>query len=323
MKVLYRWILDNVEDGEESDGRRVIVGKSGNRWRGFMTLCRAIGVKTHYVLAENRIASPPVGPLSEAARFTQTLLVVDTGKKPTWLSLGSKYAPFGYVPELLQGSEAYRLGGKEPAAVKVPHTGLVDRIEYEGQVQLMPNGSAKLTLIQRFRGKYAIGLRTALAGLPEARLRDVIESQLLGRILRGARLVKHEIRNRDDIDAPLELEMGAEMSVFAQRSGGVLVIAPPFAPRVSQLAALPERRTPLLIGDPTRQRVKLVIKLPPGATVDGKLAQLDRKYLAHSAQVLDSLKGGVLTLERDLVIAAGRVQPAKYGKFQQFTRSGG
>lgn len=37
--------------------------------------------------------------------------------------------------------------------------------------------------------------------------------------------------------------------------------------------------------------------------------------------MLDSLKGGVLTLERDLVIAAGRVQPAKYGKFQKFTRS--
>ena len=39
---LYRWVLDNVEEGEESDGRHIIIGRHGNRWRGFIELCRAV-----------------------------------------------------------------------------------------------------------------------------------------------------------------------------------------------------------------------------------------------------------------------------------------
>ncbi|MET0593372.1 MAG: hypothetical protein ABW133_11770, partial [Polyangiaceae bacterium] len=41
---LYRWLLGNVEDGRESDGRRVVIGKSGNRAAAFIYLCRTLGI---------------------------------------------------------------------------------------------------------------------------------------------------------------------------------------------------------------------------------------------------------------------------------------
>lgn len=324
VKALYRWTLENVEDGKESDGRRVIVGKSGNRWRGFITLCVALDIEAQYVLAENRLAEPAQSPLSQAQRFNQTVLRVKAGSgksaKTSWVVLSNKYTPFGYVPEQVQGSQGYVLGGAKPVEVTIPKTGLADRMEYEGEVELAANGSAKLKLTQRFRGKYAIGLRSALAGLPESRLRDVLESRLLGRVLRGARLIKYEIENRDRNDAPLAIVMHAEMSIFAQKSGGALVIAPPFSPRVGQLASLPQRKTPILIADATRQNVKLVIKLPKGSKLFGKPVSFEKKFGDHSAVVRDSLKGNVLTLDRELVIAAGRIQPKDYAAFQQFTR---
>ena len=133
---------------------------------------------------------------------------------------------------------------------------------YEGTAKLAKDGSAKIELSQVFYGKYAMALRSVLSQLPEGRLHDVLESRLLGRALRGARLDHYSIEHRDDLDAPLAIHMQATMSGFAQPSGGSLVLSPPFAPRVSQLTTLPARQTPLLIGDATHQEVRLTIQLP-------------------------------------------------------------
>ena len=111
---LYRWVLDNVEDGQETDGRRVVVGKHGNRWRGFMTLCRALDIRVAYAVAQNRLAMPPIGPLSRAMLFTEPLLVLEAEKGQIWLTVGSKYAPFGYVPAEVRGMPAYLLAGSAP-----------------------------------------------------------------------------------------------------------------------------------------------------------------------------------------------------------------
>src|SRR5690606_23772145 len=77
-RALYRWVLENVEEGEETDGRRVVVSRNGSRWRGLMTLCAALGIRADYVLAESRLSSPPTGPLSEAQRELVPILRLTT-----------------------------------------------------------------------------------------------------------------------------------------------------------------------------------------------------------------------------------------------------
>jgi hypothetical protein len=49
---LYRWVLANVEDGREADGRRVVIGKSGNRATGFVYLCRALGIPVEMAVSK-------------------------------------------------------------------------------------------------------------------------------------------------------------------------------------------------------------------------------------------------------------------------------
>src|SRR6185312_795573 len=41
---VYRWVLGNVEAGRETDGRRAVTGKSGNRTEAFLYLCRLLGI---------------------------------------------------------------------------------------------------------------------------------------------------------------------------------------------------------------------------------------------------------------------------------------
>jgi tetratricopeptide (TPR) repeat protein len=322
---LYRWVLANVEEGEESDGRRVVVGKHGNRWRGFMTLCRALGIPVAYAVGKNRLASPPLGPISEALLFDEPLLRVGGERESIWLTLASKYAPFGYVPAEVRGAPAYVLDGDKPKRVQTPADGSDDSLVYEAGGELLPDGAAKLQLTQGFHGKFAVALRGAIAQLPEQQLRDVIESRLLGRALRGARLVSHTLRHRDDLDSPLLIETRVEVSAFAQPSGGVLVFSPPFAPRISQLATLPARHTPLLIGEATHQEVRLRITLPKGAEVVSGVVpaeHTDGDRRVTIADRVETAKDGkkVLILDRTIDVPAGRIQPAEYPKFLAFAR---
>lgn len=319
-KKLYRWVLANVEEGPESDGRRVVVSKRGNRWRGFMTLCRALGMPTAYAVAKNRLAPEPTGKISAATQFTEPLVRVTTKKGDLWLTVASKFAPFGYVPAELRGAPAYVLLARGPKRITTPAAGTEDSVIYEGSVTLAADGSAKLDITQRFTGKYAMAVRAAFIQLPEAQLRDLVESKLLGRALRGARLIKHELRHLDDADQPLLLEMHAEMAGFATNSGADLSISPPFSPRVAQLATLPVRQTPLMIGEATHQEVRLAIKLPKGVTLKDVLAGSTVKDGDRSVKIADRLVGDTLWLDRVLDIPAGRVSPEAYPAFLEFAR---
>lgn len=317
---LYRWVLANVEEGPESDGRRVVVSKRGNRWRAFMALCRALGITTHYAVAKNRLAPEPTGKISRATQFAEPLVRVSTQKGELWLTVSSKFAPFGYVPAEIRGVPAFVLTGNGPKQVVTPAGGTEDSVSYEGSVELAADGSAKLDLTQRFTGKYAMAVRSAFMQLPEAQLRDLVESKLLGRALRGARLIKHELAQLDDLDLPLLLKMKAEMPGFAQTSGGDLAISPPFSPRVAQLATLPVRQTPLLIGEATHQEVRLKISLPKGAALRDVLAGSTIKDGDRAVKISDRLDGDTLVLERVLDIPAGRVKPDAYPSFLEFAR---
>jgi len=322
---LYRWVLANVEEGQESDGRRVIIGKHGNRWRGFMTLCRSVGIVVEYAVAKNRLASPAVGPISEALLFDEPLLRLRGERGPVWLTLASKYAPFAYVPAEVRDVPAYLLASDEPKRVQTPAKGSYDALVYEANAELAADGSAKLGMSQGFHGKFAVALRGAIAQLPEHQLRDVIESRLLGHALRGARLLKHTLRHRDDLDNPLLIESRVEVGSFAQLAGGVLILSPPFTPRISQLATLPARQTPLLIDEATHQEVRLRIGLPRGAEVESGVAPAelsDGERRVTIADRVETAKDGkkVLVLDRVVDVPAGRIQPAQYAKFLTFAR---
>jgi hypothetical protein len=317
-KRLYRWLVDNVEAGDEADGRRVIIGKKGNLWQGFRMLCRALGIHLRYAVAQSRLAPPPLGPLSRSTLFSQPVATIEAGKETAWLTLGNKYAPFGYVSADLRGMPAYFLEGARELT-KVPDKGSEDEIAFSGNGKLDASGALTIDLVEQFSGKLAIALRRGLSQVPEQQLHDAIESNLLAQTLRGGSLIRHSIEHRDDFDAPLVIRMSVKVSRFGQVDGKSLVIAPPLAPNLGRLATLPARQTPLLMSETLRRTIGVDIELPKGATVAGlaeaTLAEGDRRV-----SVRDSTTNGVLHMKRSIDLPAGRIQPADYSKFAAFAR---
>jgi hypothetical protein len=148
----------------------------------------------------------------------------------------------------------------------------------------------------------------------------VLESRLLGRELRGIQLSQYRVDHFDDLDSPLLIQVQGHVQSFAERSSGALIVSPPFGARLSQLAVLPARQTPLLLVDATHQRVKLKLDLPPGSTLEQLSPPRAVKDGERQVTVRDSQQGGALLLDREIDMPAGRVQPNAYGQFQEFAR---
>jgi tetratricopeptide (TPR) repeat protein len=318
---IYRWITDNVEEGEEVDGRRVVMGKNGNPWRGFLILARALEIPADYAVVQNRLTLPPTGPFSEAMRYTQALLRVRGQKSSVWLTLGNKHAPFGYVPAELRGMPAVVFTESGREEVKTPSLGTLDHASTDGTIALSADGNATFELVQTFHGKYATGLRGALIELPERQIRDAIEGRLLGGPLRGVELSEYKIDGVSDPDAPIRITTRSRSRAFAQEVGGVLIVQPPaFGPRLSQLATLATRQTPLIIVDAASQSMKLTITLPKGAVIEAKPRAQRIADGERSVDVRDRVEDKKLVLERNVTLPAGRVQPGEYAAFKEFTR---
>jgi hypothetical protein len=318
---IYRWVLANVEAGREGDGRRVVIGKSGNRTEAFLYLCRLSGIDASLGVVRDRMTAPPIGPFGEAEAFTSAAVRIVTEKGPRWLVVRDKYAPYGYLPSSLRGQPAIVLKPGAPRET-TSSEGSKDGVVSEGTAVLEADGSAKLDLRQRYEGKFAISLRSALETIPDARVKDAIESRLLPASLPGARLVRLEVQKLADLDEPLTLAMKIEMPSFARARGDELVVSPPFAVNVAGLAGLPSRETPLYLSEQvaTRSVVSLRVTLPDGAKVATDLAAVTARDADRTVAVRDRVEGGALVFDRTIDVPAGRVQPEAYAAFQQFVR---
>jgi cellulose synthase operon protein C len=247
---------------------------------------------------------------------------VVTEPGPRWMLVQDKFAPYGFMPSSLRGQPAVVLKPGAPHET-TPETGAPDGVTHEGTVDLHADGSATLEVEQRYEGKLAILLRSALETLPDAQLKETVEASLLPQSLPGARLVSIEVKNLGDLDAPLVLAMKLEMSSFARARPGELVVAPPFPLHLASLAALPVRETPLYISEKiaTRVAVRYRVNLPPGAHVSTALASTNAADGGRTAKVADHAEPGVLVLDRVVDLPAGRVQPGAYAAFQEFART--
>jgi hypothetical protein len=141
----------------------------------------------------------------------------------------------------------------------------------------------------------------------------------LAQALPGAQLFDHAIEGQGDLDAPLVVEMQVGAGKFAEVGPDRTVIEPPLMPRLTRLASLPERQTPLLIREAMHQSARLEIALEPGTEVwgtrQGEVREGEYRVVAR-----DSVNGDTLVLDREVSIAAGRVSPADYPRFLAFTR---
>ncbi|MEM1031431.1 MAG: hypothetical protein AAF928_10835 [Myxococcota bacterium] len=329
---IYRWVVETIEPGKERSGPKIVTGKSGDRTRAFLYLCRLAGIDARIGLVRDRLAPPPRGPISEAeTAFTVPAVRVGNERGGRWLVVGDRYTPYGFLPDRLRGQPAVL--AQPPGPITRPEVppreeettsaeGADNVITHDGAVTLAPDGSATLTLEQAYEGRYAITVRSALSEVLASRRKDVIEAQVLGPALPGGRVTTLDLPGFDELDRPARLKMGVEVPNFARVGDGEMSVKVPFLAALAPLVSKPERETPLYIGDRATRHVKLQLEvaLPPGAKVLTPLELVTIESPALRVIVRDRILGDTLMIDREVELPAGRIQPEGYPAFVTLVR---
>jgi cellulose synthase operon protein C len=320
-RAAYAFIGETIQDGQETDGRRVLTGRSGSRQAAFLYLMKLLDMKAELALVKSRIAMPPVGKMSEVEIYDNVVARIDLGREERWLVVRDKFAPYGYVPAELRGQPAIRLVAGTPRAT-TPALGSSDGVRIEGRAMLKENGSATIELTQSYMGRMGIGLRSVFDRVAEAKRTEFVETRLLGTNVPGARLTDLRIENKEDLSAPLVLRMKADVPQLARAAGGgKLVIKQLFAIDVAQIASLPKRQTPLLLASSSHVEVAFKIITPTSMRLPPSLPAGELKDGERTVVVKDTVEGNAIVLARTIDIPAGRVQPGpEYARFVAFTQ---
>jgi tetratricopeptide (TPR) repeat protein len=318
-RLVYKDIALHVEDGREGDGRRVMFGRSGSRQAAFQYMMRELGIPISVAIVKNKLATPPEGKMSEVEDYDNLILRLDLGKAGArWLTVRDKFAPYGYLPAELRGQPAIVLSSNAPKETTSAE-GAVDGITFEGHAALARDGSASVVLVESFAGKVAISMRNVLDKVPDAQLHDFVEQRLIGRNLPGAKLRHMKVLNKTELGEPIVLEVEADVPQLARPQDKGMLLAPLFSMRLVQLASLPERQTPLLLGASSHVDVRFEVVVPESIPMPNGLPHAELRDADRTVTVNDAIHGHELKLVRTVDIPAGRVQPgAEYEKFRHF-----
>lgn len=317
---VYRWVLEHVQDGKETDGRRVMTGGSGSRQSAFRYILRLLGIHSQLALVKNRLATPPIGPMSEVEEYDALVLRLATDKGVRWMTVRDKFAPYGYVPAELRNQPAIVLTPSLQRDV-VHATGPADGVSYEGRADVHPDGGATLDLVLTFSGNRAIAWRNALDEIPQAKLYDFVERELVAPSFAGGHVRDLKVEGADALDHPLVMRVRIDVPEMAKPVAGGLLIHAPFTPSLAQLAALPERRTPLLRRTSWHAQMRLEVVFPDAMRMPAGLPGGQARDGDALVVVKDAVNGHAIVFDRLIDLPAGRVQPgAEYAAWQKFAR---
>ncbi|MGH7269967.1 MAG: hypothetical protein ACREJ3_06010, partial [Polyangiaceae bacterium] len=330
-RLIYRWVVDHVQEdktgGEttETDGRRVITGGTGSRQAAFRYMLRLLGIESELAIVKDRLAAAPAGKLSEMDPYDALVIRVSTQATPAsqptarWLIVKDKFAPYGYIPAEFRGQPAIRLiAGLPRDIVRAP--GAADRMSYEGQAELHTDGSATMDLTVTFEGSLAIAWRSAMDSVPQAKLDDFVESQLVAPSFDGGRVRSLKV-DPTPIDRAFVMHMRIDVPNLAKPVGDGLTMRPAFSPNLQQLATLPERHTALLRRASWHAAVRIRVILPdsvkaPARMPQGEVHDGDALVIVH-----DLASGHTITFDRVIELPAERIEPgSEYAAWQKFVR---
>jgi hypothetical protein len=232
-----------------------------------------------------------------------------------------KFAPYGYVPAELREQPAIVLEPAMPRDVVHASGAADDDVVYAGRADVREDGSATLDLDLTFSGNRAIAWRNALDQIPQAKLYDFVDKEIVAPAFDGGHVRELKVDGAAALDQPLLMHARIEVPELAKLVHGGLALRPPFAPNLAALAALPVRHTPLLRRATWKSEVKLHVVLPESMRMPSDMARGSATDGPCSVTVKDVVNGHAIDYDRAIVLPAGRVQPGdEYARWQTFVR---
>ncbi|MCC7536481.1 MAG: hypothetical protein IT379_09715, partial [Deltaproteobacteria bacterium] len=327
----YAWALEHVEHGDDLLGAvmPMIVSRAGDRGRVVRFLAERCGVPAELALVASAGGDRNDAVVPDASAYPFVLVRLrPAGAEPVWLWTNDRGTPFGYLPPVVRGQRALVLteDGDSTTTPATARDGLFDdRRTLELDVEVAPNGSARVEAVERYTGAGAITWRRLLERIPEAQLERRFEEAYVGRMIAGAELTGLSIEGRRDNDAPVVLRYAYDVPAFGRRQGQRWILPGLYPAGLAQgLARRATRTTPMYTGDAVDiglvARIRVAdgmrpLALPEVAELTAGGARFTSRWRREGAG------GRTLVQERRLIVPPVRIEPGDYPRFASFARA--
>ncbi|MCA9580422.1 MAG: hypothetical protein KC416_01430, partial [Myxococcales bacterium] len=317
---LFRWTVDNVEHSSEVFGSApvMLASRRGDRVRVLHYLLTLAGVDSELLLARSFSSDHSPSSMPEGSEYRH-LLVRLRNHSEVVLFLGQEALPFGYLPPVLRGEEAFVFAEGAPRVV-LPEGLVKDRREMSVTVRLQQNGDAEFDIVETHAGTTAIRWRTDLQAVPASLLESKFAEAYVARLVSGALLTELQIENLDQETEPLVFRYGFRVEGFARKREDTLRVPAILPTRLAPLyARVGERTTPLLVSFP--QDLDVTIRLQPPESMSfvdlPQSASLDYRNRARFELTVDR-DGDSVVIHREVKLPLLRVGTEAYGEFAAF-----
>jgi hypothetical protein len=229
----------------------------------------------------------------------------------------------GHLRRDVQGTRGLLVQEDGAALVELPvQPPAAAAIERTLTAKLTPQGRLRdAELRETWHGIGARRVRAYYAGRSPAQRRESALEDLQERF-RGARIAKHAIRGLDHHQRPLVETTRFEGAVFGQAASGMLFVEPGRVAHGVVRTGLPKppRKWPLDVGLPSREQVRVELRLPAGWVPESLPMAFELSSEELSAAAHWSFEDGLLTYERRADLLVTEVPVDRYETFYRAAR---
>lgn len=320
---LYHWVLENIEDTSDVFGQAapMLSARTGSRSRIYVYMLGLAGIDADLAVVRSYAFDATESQVPDDDTYGDLAIRVQGSTGPLWVETGVRRSAFGTLSPLVRGQDALILDAPfERARVSMPPDE-TDLHTIEVDLTVEPDGDARASITETFRGLGAAGWRNELADVPEARLETLFEQNYVARILPGALMRSLRISGREDPESPLEFHYEIEVEDIGRVENGARLLPPLFPSQLTaNFARLASRRRAQIV-PPQARDVRITLHAPPGGRIEAPADQTfeGRDGMTVSYSSTPSADGLVHT--RRVRVHRMRVPPAEYADFAQLCRS--
>ncbi len=328
VRAIYEKAMEEIEGSDGSFGARasqILARKRGNRLVLIKAALDELGIESRFAAVRTFDQAPGAFRFPRPARWAYLALVVrpDPAGGQVWLDPSMRWAPFGEVSPIAQGSPAWLLPGpgQEMSRTSTPFDSEAPRgREVEVQLSLSDDGSLAGVGSERYLGFDAAWARGSLEPLDDERRKQVIEAAL-AKSFRGLVLEDLEVELEQASGSPLTLRYRFSVPEATHEIGqGLHTLDLDFfaANLGRRFLTRGDRETTLLLRAPEKVETRVTIELPPTLEPVG-IPDAARELSPHgSYKRMAASSPGKVAIEESLAIERGRVTPRDYRAFAEW-----
>jgi len=326
VRAIYDRAMEEIEGADGSAGGKasyVLAQKRGNRALLIKAALDELGIPNRWAVVRTWDQPPAPMRFPRMSRWGYLVLVVrpDPEGGQLWLDPYMRWAPFGRVAPLAEGSSALLLpesGRDRPQPASTPASSDAPRGRVvEVVLSLAEDGTLTGEGLERYLGFDGAWARGSLEKLDDDRRKQAVESAL-AKGFRGLVLDELSVDPPDDSltlryrftvpDAAHDLGQGLrslDLDFFAAGLG-------------RRFLTRGDRESPLFLRAPEKVETRIRIELPVSLRVVGAPDAAREKGAFGDYGRSVAASPGVLAIDESLEVARGRVRPHEYREFARW-----